>query len=72
MKILETVAVGIGGIVVGLFVGMCTPEGKKPKFCKEVTSDIGERLKRAEAKVKETLAKRAEKKGSKLPAIING
>ena len=57
MKVFETIAVGVGAIAVGLFVGMCTPESKKPKFCADVTSNIGERLRKAETKVRETVAK---------------
>jgi len=71
MKVLETVAVGVGGMILGLFVGMCAPEDKKPKFCKDVTSDIGKRLKRAEEKLKRTLTKRDEDK-EPSETIVNG
>jgi len=64
MKVFEAITVGISGLAVGLFVGMCAPEGKKPKFCREVISNIGERLKKAEEKGKE----RAEERE---PTIVN-
>ena len=65
MKVFETIVVGTGALVVGIFVGMCAPEHRKPKFCKDVTSDIGRRLKEAEEKLASKLKKRAEKKEPK-------
>ena len=69
MKVFETIAVGVGAIAVGLFVGMCTPESKKPKFCADVTSNIGERLRKAETKVKDHLNEREEKKEPKEAVV---
>lgn len=62
MKVLETVAVGITGLAIGVFVGMCAPETRKPKFCKDITTDIGKRLKAAEEKLSSKLKKGAENK----------
>lgn len=62
MKVFEAIAVGVTGLAAGLFVGMCAPEHRKPKFCKAVTKDIGRRLKEAEEKLATKLKERAEKK----------
>jgi len=51
MKVVETIVMSVSGVILGLFVGMCAPENKKPKFCKDVVSDIGRRLKETETKV---------------------
>ena len=65
MKVLEAIGVGIAGIAMGIFVGMCAPEHRKPKLCKAITKDIGRRLKEAEEKLATKLKERAEKKEPK-------
>ena len=65
MKVFEAIAVGTTGLTVGLFVGMCAPEHRKPKLCKAITKDIGRRLKEAEEKLATKLKERAEKKEPK-------